>query len=60
MKAPFVVLLDPALDIPAPPARSGQDAAPISAVIVAKNDSAATPSRQDPMLLVLALISSTA
>jgi hypothetical protein len=38
-------------------ARSGQYLTPTSALIVAKNDSAAAPSRQDPVRLVLCRIS---
>jgi hypothetical protein len=37
-------------------ARSGQESAPISVLIVAKNDSAAAPSRQEPVRLVLCLL----
>jgi hypothetical protein len=51
----LVVELDPILDVATPGARSGQALVPISVLRVA-NDSAAAPSRHEPVRLVLCRI----
>lgn len=53
VQAPLAVELDPVLDIAAGGARSGHESTPISVLSVAKKDSAAAPSRREPVRLVL-------